>query len=93
MYILLSDFTDEKVDVYNSVELIDVFSSMEDAIASANEHWMNFNSKKNVHAVDTEGYDDVAGAEVNPYPIYVTGEAEDNGEDYHIYFMVSKIGG
>ena len=44
-----------------------------------------------VHQIDREGYDSCTGAEIDPYPIYVIGETIDDGEIYHVYYMVIDI--
>ncbi len=98
MYLLVSDCTNTKDGIYNAMYVIDVFDDSSDAIDAADEYAVNCREFANnhydpdkIHPVDTEGYDDCTGAEIEPYPIYVAGEALFDGENYHIYYMVIKM--
>lgn len=100
MYIVVSDYTNEKVDIYKSVSFDKAFQSRSDAIDFAAVSFQCFlNGMPEDEAaryedavkVDTESYADFCGCELSPYPEYVIGSAVDNGEDDHMYYMVFKV--
>ena len=100
MYIVVSDYTNEKVDIYKSVSFDKAFQSRSDAIDFAAVSFQCFlNGMPEDEAawyedavkVDTESYADFCGCELSPYPEYVIGSAVDNGEDNHMYYMVFKV--
>lgn len=93
MYVVLCDYTLEKADIYNAVEVFNALSSYEDAVKKADELYENKQPDESIDYsevthVDTDRYDECTGAEVCPYPVYVVGEAIGNGRDYHCYYMV-----
>ena len=88
MYIVASDYTNEKADVYKSVSIDKAFKSsflngMPEDEAARYEDAVK---------VDTESYADFCGCELNPYPEYVIGAAVGDGEDNHMYYMVFEVG-
>lgn len=100
MYVLISDCTNDKAGIYNALYVANTFDELSDAIDAANEIAKDFREfadltydPKDIHPVDTAWYDDCTGAEIEPYPEYVIGEAVGNGEYYHIYYMVVKAWG
>lgn len=100
MYVVVSDYTNEKADVYKSVSIDKAFKSRDDAIAFASVSFQYFlNGMPEDEAaryedavkVDTESYADFCGCELNPYPEYVIGAAVGDGEDNHMYYMVFEV--
>ena len=98
MYVLISDCTNEKADIYNALFVANTFNELSDAIEAADklakdcrEFADDGYDPDEIHSVDTAGYDDCTGAEIEPYPEYVVGEAVGNGEYYHIYYMVIEV--
>lgn len=101
MYIVASDYTNEKADVYKSVSIDKAFKSRDDAIAFAAVSFQCFlNGMPEDEAaryedavkVDTESYADFCGCELNPCLEYVIGAAVGDGEDNHMYYMVFEVG-
>lgn len=96
MYVVVSDYTKKSEYIQNAVSILSTHEDCEDAIDAAEQ--MFFKGFKRhpdndinyylVHQIDREGYDSCTGAEIAPYPIFVIGEAIDNGETYHCYYMV-----
>lgn len=80
MYIVVSDYTNEKVDIsYQKF-----FDGMPSDEATRYE---------NATRINTDSYADFCGCALTPYPEYVIGVAVDNGEDNHMYYMVFENGG
>ena len=99
MYIVVSDCTNEKADIYNSIEVVNDFESHEEAVMFAEQAFLESQSSYRgtyewqTKAVDTARYfNECTGAEIYPEPDYVIGETDDgSGEIYHIYFMVIDV--
>ena len=96
MYVVVSDYTKKSEYIQNAVGIIDTFRSKENAIDAAEQMFLKCFKRYPdsdidydlVNQIDLEGYDSCTGAEITPFPIYVIGEAIDNGETYHCYYMV-----
>lgn len=100
MYIVVSDYTNEKVDIYKSVSFDKAFQSRSDAIDFAARSYQSFYDNmpsdeaaryKNATRINTDSYADFCGCALCPYPEYAIGAAVDNGEDNHMYYMVFKV--
>lgn len=99
MYIVVSDYTKKSEYIQNAICILDTCEVLDDAIDTAEQMFFkDFKSNPDkdidysrVHQIDREGYDSCTGAEIDPYPIYVIGEAVDDGETYHVYYMVIEI--
>ena len=84
MYIVVSDYTNEKVDIYKSVSFDKAFQARSDAIDFAARSYQSFFD-------NMPSYADFCGCALCPYPEYAIGAAVDNGEDNHMYYMVFKV--
>lgn len=100
MYIVVSDYTNEKVDIYKSVSFDKAFQSRSDAIDFADRSYQSFFDNmpsdeaaryENATRINTDFYADFCGCALCPYPEYAIGAAVDNGEDNHMYYMVFKV--
>ena len=100
MYIVVSDYTNEKVDIYKSVSFDKAFQSRSDAIYLAARSYQSFFDNmpsdeaaryENATRINTDSYADFCGCALCPYPEYAIGAAVDNGEDNHMYYMVFKV--
>lgn len=100
MYVVSSDYTNEHTDIYNAVSIDKVFKTKDEAATYADKCYRRFTveakkeewpDRSNVKAVDVESYCDFCGCQIYPYPEYVIGETLDNGEYYHMYYMVLKV--
>lgn len=100
MYIVVSDYTNEKVDIYKSVSFDKAFQSRSDAIDFADRSYQSFFDNmpsdeaaryENATQINTDSYVDFCGCALCPYPEYAIGAAVDNGEDNHMYYMVFKV--
>ena len=100
MYIVVSDYTNEKVDIYKSVSFDKAFQSISDAIDFAARSYQSFFDNmpsdeaaryENATRINTDSYADFCGCALCPYPEYAIGAAVDNGEDNHMYYMVFKV--
>ncbi len=99
-YIVISDFTNERVDVYNSINLSISCKTKEAAIEFANKSFENYIANlsdrdsldhQDAIKVDTDSYPDYVGCYLDPGPDYIIGEAIDSGYDYHMYYMVFGV--
>ena len=96
MYVILSDSTNEAFDIYNAIQVLGSYSSRYEAIRAAERFFSKMIDsyhdgafdRSNAVPVSTENYDQFTGAEIEPYPKHVVGEAIGDGKRYHIYFMV-----
>lgn len=100
MYIVVSDYTNEKVDIYKSVSFDKAFQARSDAIDFAARSYQRFFDNmpsdeaaryENATRINTDSYADFCGCALCPYPEYAIGAAVDNGEDNHMYYMVFKV--
>ena len=100
MYIVVSDYTNEKVDIYRSVSFDKAFQSRSDAIDFAARSYQSFFDNmpsdeaaqyENATRINTDSYVDVCGCALCPYPEFVIGAAVDGGYDYHMYYMVFEV--
>lgn len=100
MYIVVSDYTNEKVDIYKSVSFDKAFQSRSDAIDFAARSYQSFFDNmpsdeaaryENATRINTDSYADFCECALCPYPEYAIGAAVDNGEDNHMYYMVFKV--
>lgn len=96
MYVVVSDYTKKSEYIKNAINILATCKTRYDAIDTAEQMFFkdfkrypdNDIDYSKVHQIDREGYDSCTGAEIDPYPIYVIGEAVDDGETYHVYYMV-----
>lgn len=100
MYIVVSDYANEKVDIYKSVSFDKAFQSRSDAIDFAARSYQSFVDNmpsdeaaryENATRINTDSYVDFCECALYPYPEYAIGAAVDNGEDNHMYYMVFKV--
>lgn len=100
MYIVVSDYTNEKVDIYKSVSFDKAFQARSDAIDFAARSYQSFFDNmpsdeaaryENATRINTDSYADFCWCALCPYPEYAIGAAVDNGEDNHMYYMVFKV--
>lgn len=100
MYIVVSDYTNETLDIYNSVSFDKAFQSRASAIDFAARSYQKFFDGmpsdevaryENATRINTDSYVDFCGCALNPYPEYAIGAAIDNGEYHHIYYMVFEV--
>lgn len=100
MYVVISEYTNEELDIYGSVSFDKAFQSRDAALDFAARGYQNFfdNMPKdelarfeNATRINTDSYVDFCGCALYPYPEFVIGAAIDNGENYHIYYMVFEV--
>ena len=82
MYIVVSDYTNEKVDIYKSVSFDKAFQSRSDAIDFADRSYQKFFDGmpsdeaaryENATRINADSYADFCGCALTPYPEYVIG--------------------
>lgn len=100
MYIVVSDYTNETLDIYNSVSFDKAFQSRAAAIDFAARSYQKFfdgmpsdeaAQYENATRINTDSYADFCGCTLDPYPEYVIGIAIGDGEYHHMYYMVFEV--
>lgn len=95
MYVVLSDSTNEAVGIHNAVQILGTYLLRDEAVQATDKLFSETIDSYHEESMDysdaapvsTKNYDQFTGAEIEPYPEYVVGEAIGDGKEYHIYFM------
>ena len=98
MYLVAIEYTNEHVDIHGAICVDRIFKTKDKAVAYANKQYHSFVThatgwpdRSYVKLVDTNSFLDICSCQICPYPKYVVGEALDDGEYYHMYYMVFEI--